>query len=66
MKGITHWIFNGYLLFSKLPGFGLLFFQLFVYPVVERIFGPIMVSRIGAVCLLTKFLLYIIDFFLFT
>ncbi|XP_059442032.1 protein ZINC INDUCED FACILITATOR 1-like [Corylus avellana] len=33
----------------SITGFGLLFFQLFVYPVVERIFGPIMVSRIGAV-----------------
>ncbi|KAJ6778977.1 PROTEIN ZINC INDUCED FACILITATOR 1 [Salix koriyanagi] len=30
-------------------GFGLLLFQLFIYPVVERKFGPVMVSRIGAV-----------------
>lgn len=29
-------------------GLGLLIFQLFLYPVVERNFGPIMVSRIGA------------------
>ncbi|KAF5475651.1 hypothetical protein F2P56_007432 [Juglans regia] len=32
-----------------MTGFGLLVFQLFVYPLVVRIFGPIMVSRIGAV-----------------
>ncbi|XP_041023596.1 protein ZINC INDUCED FACILITATOR 1-like isoform X2 [Juglans microcarpa x Juglans regia] len=32
-----------------ITGFGLLVFQLFVYPLVVRIFGPIMVSRIGAV-----------------
>lgn len=32
-----------------ITGFGLLFFQLFAYPLVERIFGPIIVSRIGAV-----------------
>ncbi|PHT27460.1 putative peptide/nitrate transporter [Capsicum baccatum] len=30
-------------------GVGLLVFQLFVYPLVERIFGPVMVSRAGAV-----------------
>lgn len=30
-------------------GVGLLLFQLFFYPLVERIFGAIMVSRIGAV-----------------
>ncbi|KAG5252591.1 protein ZINC INDUCED FACILITATOR [Salix suchowensis] len=30
-------------------GFGLLLFQLFIYPLVERKFGPVMVSRIGAV-----------------
>ncbi|WCJ28672.1 zinc induced facilitator-like 1 [Euphorbia peplus] len=30
-------------------GFGLLLFQLFLYPLVERKLGPIMVSRIGAV-----------------
>ncbi|KAK7822948.1 protein zinc induced facilitator 1 [Quercus suber] len=29
-------------------GFGLLLFQLFLYPLVERFFGPIMTSRIGA------------------
>ncbi|KAB5519231.1 hypothetical protein DKX38_023550 [Salix brachista] len=32
-----------------LSGFGLLLFQLFIYPLVERKFGPVMVSRIGAV-----------------
>lgn len=37
-------------LFHDLPGVGLLVFQLFVYPLVERIFGPFMVSRAGAVC----------------
>lgn len=31
-------------------GFGLLLFQLFIYPVAERNFGPVMVSRLGAVC----------------
>ncbi|XP_024443825.1 protein ZINC INDUCED FACILITATOR-LIKE 1 isoform X3 [Populus trichocarpa] len=30
-------------------GFGLLLFQLFIYPVAERNFGPVMVSRLGAV-----------------
>ncbi|KAJ6925235.1 hypothetical protein NC652_018239 [Populus alba x Populus x berolinensis] len=30
-------------------GLGLLLFQLFIYPLVERNFGPVMVSRIGAV-----------------
>uniref|UniRef100_A0A6M2EDP0 Major facilitator superfamily (MFS) profile domain-containing protein n=1 Tax=Populus davidiana TaxID=266767 RepID=A0A6M2EDP0_9ROSI len=30
-------------------GLGLLLFQLFIYPLVERSFGPVMVSRIGAV-----------------
>ncbi|XP_030925632.1 protein ZINC INDUCED FACILITATOR 1-like isoform X1 [Quercus lobata] len=29
-------------------GFGLLLFQLFLYPLVERFFGPIRTSRIGA------------------
>ncbi|PHT71280.1 Protein ZINC INDUCED FACILITATOR 1, partial [Capsicum annuum] len=32
-----------------ITGVGLLVFQLFVYPLVERIFGPVMVSRAGAV-----------------
>ncbi|KAG6642738.1 hypothetical protein CIPAW_09G161400 [Carya illinoinensis] len=32
-----------------ITGFGLLVFQLFVYPLMAKIFGPIMVSRIGAV-----------------
>ncbi|KAM7270669.1 hypothetical protein ACFE04_029883 [Oxalis oulophora] len=32
-----------------ISGFGLLLFQLFLYPPVERTFGPEMVSRIGAV-----------------
>ncbi|XP_052176570.1 protein ZINC INDUCED FACILITATOR 1-like isoform X2 [Diospyros lotus] len=32
-----------------ISGFALLFFQLLLYPLVERNFGPIMVSRIGAV-----------------
>ncbi|PHT25441.1 Protein ZINC INDUCED FACILITATOR-LIKE 1 [Capsicum baccatum] len=36
-------------LFHDLPCVGLLVFQLFVYPLVERIFGPVMVSRAGAV-----------------
>lgn len=31
-----------------LSGFGLLLFQLFLYPRVERICGPIVVSRVGA------------------
>lgn len=31
-------------------GIGLLLFQLLVYPLVERITGPVMISRIGAVC----------------
>jgi len=35
---------------SNLLGLGLLLFQLFIYPLVERNFGPVMVSRIGAVC----------------
>ncbi|KAB5551626.1 hypothetical protein DKX38_008937 [Salix brachista] len=30
-------------------GLGLLLFQLFIYPLVERNFGPVMVSRAGAV-----------------
>ncbi|KAJ6864170.1 hypothetical protein NC651_034875 [Populus alba x Populus x berolinensis] len=30
-------------------GFGLLLFQLFIYPVAERNFGPVVVSRLGAV-----------------
>ncbi|KAL4607263.1 hypothetical protein ACB092_09G160200 [Castanea dentata] len=34
-------------------GFGLLLFQLFLYPLVERFFGPIMTSRIGAVSITT-------------
>ncbi|XP_057948421.1 protein ZINC INDUCED FACILITATOR 1-like [Malania oleifera] len=33
----------------SISGFGLLIFQLFLYPLVERILGPITVSRIGAV-----------------
>ncbi|XP_027176137.1 protein ZINC INDUCED FACILITATOR-LIKE 1-like isoform X1 [Coffea eugenioides] len=33
----------------SITGLGLLLFQLFLYPVVERILGTIMVSRIGAV-----------------
>ncbi|KAL3533352.1 hypothetical protein ACH5RR_006873 [Cinchona calisaya] len=33
----------------SITGLGLLLFQLFLYPVVEKIRGPIMVSRIGAV-----------------
>lgn len=32
-----------------ITGFGLLVFQLFAYPLVERIFGPVMISRVGAV-----------------
>ncbi|XP_021622875.1 protein ZINC INDUCED FACILITATOR-LIKE 1 isoform X2 [Manihot esculenta] len=32
-----------------ISGFGLLLFQLFLYPLVERNLGPVMVSRIGAV-----------------
>ncbi|KAM7524365.1 hypothetical protein LguiA_014267 [Lonicera macranthoides] len=32
-----------------ISGLGLLLFQLFLYPLVERKLGPIMVSRIGAV-----------------
>ncbi|KAJ8635324.1 hypothetical protein MRB53_009591 [Persea americana] len=32
-----------------ISGLGLILFQLFVYPVVEKSFGPIMVSRIAAV-----------------
>ncbi|PHT27552.1 hypothetical protein CQW23_32838 [Capsicum baccatum] len=32
-----------------ITGVALLVFQLFVYPLVERIFGPVMVSRAGAV-----------------
>ncbi|KAJ8770368.1 hypothetical protein K2173_014981 [Erythroxylum novogranatense] len=32
-----------------LSGLGLLLFQLFVYPVVERNVGPVMISRVGAV-----------------
>ncbi|CAM8968314.1 unnamed protein product [Rhodiola kirilowii] len=31
-----------------MTGIGLLLFQLFLYPFVERIFGPLQVSRIGA------------------
>ncbi|XP_030925633.1 protein ZINC INDUCED FACILITATOR 1-like isoform X2 [Quercus lobata] len=34
-------------------GFGLLLFQLFLYPLVERFFGPIRTSRIGAVSITT-------------
>ncbi|KAJ6870255.1 hypothetical protein NC652_036013 [Populus alba x Populus x berolinensis] len=34
-------------------GFGLLLFQLFIYPVAERNFGPVMVSRLGAVSITT-------------
>ncbi|KAK4800044.1 hypothetical protein SAY86_025409 [Trapa natans] len=30
-------------------GIGLLLFQLFLYPPVERTFGPVMISRVGAV-----------------
>ncbi|GAB4844010.1 Probable peptide/nitrate transporter At3g43790, variant 2 [Ancistrocladus abbreviatus] len=32
-----------------ISGFGLLLFQLILYPATERVLGPIMVSRIGAV-----------------
>nr|XP_048333950.1 protein ZINC INDUCED FACILITATOR 1-like isoform X1 [Ziziphus jujuba var. spinosa]XP_048333951.1 protein ZINC INDUCED FACILITATOR 1-like isoform X1 [Ziziphus jujuba var. spinosa] len=32
-----------------ISGFGLLVFQLLLYPMVERTFGPVIVSRIGAV-----------------
>ncbi|KAF3441419.1 hypothetical protein FNV43_RR15333 [Rhamnella rubrinervis] len=32
-----------------ISGLGLLLFQLLLYPLVERTFGPVMVSRIGAV-----------------
>ncbi|XP_048334007.2 protein ZINC INDUCED FACILITATOR 1 isoform X2 [Ziziphus jujuba] len=32
-----------------ISGFGLLVFQLLLYPLVERTFGPVIVSRIGAV-----------------
>ncbi|PON89777.1 Major facilitator superfamily domain containing protein [Trema orientale] len=32
-----------------ISGFGLLFFQLFLYPLLERHVGPILVSRMGAV-----------------
>ncbi|KAK1393618.1 Protein ZINC INDUCED FACILITATOR [Heracleum sosnowskyi] len=32
-----------------ISGFGLLILQLFLYPVLERTFGPILVSRIGSV-----------------
>ncbi|CAK9157618.1 unnamed protein product [Ilex paraguariensis] len=32
-----------------ITGFALLLFQLFLYPLVEKILGPVMVSRIGAV-----------------
>lgn len=35
-----------------ISGFGMLIFQLFVYPWVERLIGPVMISRIGAVYLL--------------
>ncbi|KAJ6864174.1 protein ZINC INDUCED FACILITATOR-LIKE 1 isoform X1 [Populus alba x Populus x berolinensis] len=34
-------------------GFGLLLFQLFIYPVAERNFGPVVVSRLGAVSITT-------------
>ncbi|KAL8467721.1 hypothetical protein ACS0TY_031098 [Phlomoides rotata] len=33
----------------SITGFGMLFFQLFIYTWVERILGPIIVSRIGAI-----------------
>lgn len=33
----------------KLAGFGLLVFQLSLYPMVERIIGPVMIARIGGV-----------------
>lgn len=39
-----------YLLVMELSGAGMLLFQLFLYPKFERILGPIMVSRIAAVC----------------
>ncbi|XP_070021240.1 protein ZINC INDUCED FACILITATOR-LIKE 1-like isoform X1 [Nicotiana sylvestris] len=32
-----------------ITGVGLLLFQLFAYPLVERIVGPVMISRVGAV-----------------
>lgn len=36
-------------------GLGLLLFQLFLYPPVERTLGPVMISRIGAVRLLPEY-----------
>ncbi|KAH7522543.1 hypothetical protein FEM48_Zijuj07G0149600 [Ziziphus jujuba var. spinosa] len=46
-----------------ISGFGLLVFQLLLYPMVERTFGPVIVSRIGADCgflHLTHFSLHIV------